>query len=278
MSATAALVAMAGLLMVVLAGFLLAEGFVPHRRRRRNSSVLAGLTVVLVLAGLVLVVVRPDAGLLPLARSVALVACYVGGLFVALLLYPVALRGRGAPRVDAIVVLGSPLLPGARVPPLLARRLDRAVSLWREARGERPLVVASGGRPAGAPVAESVGMARYLAVRGIPADRLLTEERSRTTRENLRLSRQAVEERLGRPARLLVVSSDFHTLRTSVHCLRCRRSGLHASVRAASTPRRLLPASAVRELAVILKDGLAVHLPVCAALALLPLVAAAFGR
>ncbi|WP_295850779.1 YdcF family protein [uncultured Xylophilus sp.] len=117
---------------------------------------------------------------------------------------------------QAIVVLGSSTPRG--VPsPTLARRLDLALALAQ--RHPAAVVVTSGGVDFRETVAEGAVMAAYLRERGLAPDRILVEDRSTSTQENLAFSRQLLQA-AGRDGDngevpMLLVTSDFHTLRAA---------------------------------------------------------------
>ena len=103
------------------------------------------------------------------------------------------------------------------MPPLLASRLDRALQVSAEEalQGRRPMFVVSGGRGSDEPRAEAEAMAEYLTSRGVPDERIIVEDRSRSTRENLVNSTRLLRERgIGGP--MLAVTSSYHTTRTDV--------------------------------------------------------------
>ncbi|SFQ71566.1 Uncharacterized SAM-binding protein YcdF, DUF218 family [Amycolatopsis arida] len=243
---------------LVLTGFLVANGVVLIRREGRgvvdNLPLLAGLGMLALAALLVVAVAAGGPWFLVAVLSVCLVASYLGFLFTGFLLYSVVygrIRHRGAP--DAIVVLGSGLL-GARVPPLLAARLDRAATAYREevAAGRDPFVVPSGGRGPDEEVAEGEAMAAYLVERGVPAGRILVEDRATTTRENLRYGAELVARATGRPdPRLLVVTSNFHVLRAAILT---RHLGLRAAAVGSRTARYYLPTAVLREFAAMVAE------------------------
>lgn len=168
-------------------------------------------------------------------------------------------RARRAPRpgAEVVVVLGC-RLRGDRVSPMLARRLDRALEVIRDERGRRPLVVVSGGQSGRDTVPEAMAMADYLVAHTIPATGIVAENRSRNTEENLRFTAEELDS-LGidpRTARITVVTSDFHVLRTR---RLARRLGLRAEVTGARTTRLLTRKSFAREFVAVLvslgRDG-----------------------
>ncbi|MFE3193218.1 YdcF family protein [Nocardia sp. NPDC059240] len=163
-------------------------------------------------------------------------------------------RARSAPRpgVDVVVVLGCKLRDN-RVAPMLKRRLDRALEVVaaEHGRGGTPLLVVSGGQGNGESVAEADAMADYLAAQGISPDAIVREDRSRNTEENLRFTAWELRRRGIDPAaaRITLVTSDFHVLRTTQLA---ERLGLRAQVTGARTARLLLRKSFLREFIAVL--------------------------
>lgn len=118
-----------------------------------------------------------------------------------------------------ILVLGSGT-PHCAASSTLAARLDVALAqsiVWPQAH-----VVVSGGQDFGRHCSEADVMADYLLARGLDAGRLLRETRSTSTAENLRFSLALIatpgpaahraRDDVGPPP-VLIVTSDFHTLR-----------------------------------------------------------------
>lgn len=253
------------LVVLVLAAFLLANGVTMLRREGRRPanllSLLAGIACigVLVLPIVALSSTSRVAG--PVTTAVLFVAVYLGFLFCSFLLYAVV-YGRVGPRpgVDFVVVVGSGLIHGT-VPPLLASRLDRAITLReREMRdGAGPLLITSGGQGHDEPVPEARAMADYLVARGIPENQVVREERSTTTLENLTFSSEIMTDRL--PGhRCVVVTNNFHAFRTA---LMARRAGVNGDVVGSPTARYYWPSATIREFVAILAEHRIVTVVVC---------------
>jgi uncharacterized SAM-binding protein YcdF (DUF218 family) len=116
------------------------------------------------------------------------------------------------PRVDAIVVLGAAQYDG-RPSAIYQARLEHAVDLWRDQ--VAPVLVFTGGKEEGDRFTEGGSGARWARQRGVPAEAVLVEERSRTTYQNLAGAMQLLE---GRDPdrdrhRIVVVSDPFHMFR-----------------------------------------------------------------
>lgn len=260
------------LLVLVLAGLLMANGVQMVRKEgRRVANLLSfGLGVALLLPYVLFVValVSGVGWFATVLASVTLVISYIGFLLLAFLLYSfVYLRIPYRRGMGAIVVHGSGLI-GARVPPLLASRLDRALEVYRReiAAGFRPLLITSGGKGSDEAMAEADAMAGYLIDQGLPDSAILREDRSATTHENLLFTRQLLAER-GITTRMLLVTSNFHTLRTAILA---RRMGLDAEVVGARTAFYYLPSAILREFVGILFEHRWAYVAVCTILAAMP--------
>ncbi|MQS10827.1 YdcF family protein [Streptomyces kaniharaensis] len=173
---------------VALVWFLIANGMTMIRKEGRRPanllSLLAGLGILTVIGLLVVAMATGSRRLGILAGTAVLVVGYVSVLFVCFVGYAF-LYGRHRPRrdVDFVVVLGSGLIGGDRVPPLLASRLNRGreVSDQQAARGNPPVLITSGGQGPDEKLPKSHAMADYLVERGFPAEHIEREDRSRTT-------------------------------------------------------------------------------------------------
>ena len=255
----------------VLAVFLVLNGLFMLRREGRSRanllSLLAGLAVVavpLVLAALQTYV----PGLGAVTSVAALLAGYLGFVFVSYLVYSLIysiLPPRRHP--EYVVVLGSGLA-GSSVPPLLAARLDTAVRLYRGKHGGSiKALIPSGGQGADELLPEGAAMARYLQEQGVPANRIIVEDRAATTMENLHFSRALME----RPdAPVTVVTSSYHVFRAAMFT---RRAGLRAHVTGARTAGYFIPSAFLREFIAILATYRWINLGFCLALVAVPLAA-----
>jgi len=151
-------------------------------------------------------------------------------------------------RADAVVILGARATAG-RPSGTLRRRIEAAAVVLLE----RPelCAVASGGIGRGERVSEAAVIADELAARGVEPARVLLEERSTSTAENLAFSLPLIRQLApGRRPRVLLATSDFHLARAR---LLARALGLEPLGLPASTPRRLLPRAVARELAALPK-------------------------
>ena len=75
------------------------------------------------------------------------------------------------------------------------------------------VAVLSGGQGEGEDISEAECMGRYLKSKGVNEGRMLLEDRSTSTLENLTFSKQAIEQAGGDPSRVAIVSSSYHLYR-----------------------------------------------------------------
>lgn len=122
-------------------------------------------------------------------------------------------KRRGA---DYIIVLGAGLM-GTRVTPLLAARIDKGIELL----GCNPdaKLILSGGQGPGEDIAEGEAMARYAEREGVDPERIMVEDKSTSTEENLQFSRELME-----GDRVIVVTTAYHVFRA---LLLAKRQGLN---------------------------------------------------
>lgn len=256
----------------VLAVFLIANGATMMRREGRHLanllSLAAGAGILLFIALKALANRTRWAALGTPLDAVGFVLGYVSLLFVCFLLYSF-LYGRIRHRraVDFVVVLGSGLIGGSRVPPLLASRLDRGRAAFdaERAKGRDTMLVTSGGQGPDEDLPEAQAMADYLIAAGVPADRILVEDRSRTTQENLRFSKALMRERTP-DHRALVVTNNFHVMRAAQLA---RKEKVKAQVIGSPTARYFWPSATIREFVAVFLSHRVLNLGICALLALI---------
>ena len=143
----------------------------------------------------------------------------VGGSLTLLLLFAFGLMACGrrpAHDKDYIVILGCQIRRDGGVTPLLRGRLDCAVRFGREQAvdtGKRAVFIPSGGQGSNECVPEARAMAEYLRSQGVEEDRILEEDRSTSTEQNLVYAMEKAGKGPGE-ARYAVATNDFHVLRS----------------------------------------------------------------
>jgi len=132
---------------------------------------------------------------------------------------------------DYVIIHGAGLLDGGRVSKLLADRIDKAIDLYRKD-PTPPILIPSGGKGDDEAVSEAEAMAGYLRDKGIPDDKIILEDKSATTYENLVNSKAIIDSMEGRKYTALV-TSNYHVYRALRYCrkigLRCTGVGSHVA-------------------------------------------------
>ncbi|WP_307856607.1 YdcF family protein [Catenulispora pinistramenti] len=256
--------------LMALVTFLILNGLTMLRKEGRTVTNLLSLACGVGIIGLVLFLVAAVVArrqvLIGLAAAAVLVVCYLAFLFFCYLSYGFVYRRMPIRRAsDFVVVLGAGLMGGRRVSPLLASRLDRARSVYESLDGDNgPLLIVSGGKGSDERLSEAEAMADYLVERGFPADRILKEDQSSTTEENLLFSAALMREMRPEGYRCVVVTNDFHSYRAA---LIARDLGVPAQVAGSPTAAYFLPSATIREFIAVFVRYWKVNLPICAFLA-----------
>ena len=145
---------------------------------------------------------------------------------------------KGEAGLDYIIVLGAQVREsGPSV--ALKYRLDEAVEYLED--NPKTICIVSGGQGANEPYSEAEGMARYLKEQGIDASRILLEDKSLNTEQNMEYSKALIKE----GASVGIITNDFHLFRAKQIA---RKYGLDniCGIAAKSTP-VYLPNNMLRE-------------------------------
>lgn len=177
-------------------------------------------------------------------RVILILLCVLSG---ALLLWAFVLCGKVShgmrqpeSRAETVIVLGCQVRDG-QPSRLLRHRIDAAAE-YLDAHPQAVCIV-SGGQGANEDMTEASCMQRELIARGIAPERILVEDRSTTTQENLAFSRKLMEQN-GLTGKVLIVSNKFHIYRA---LLLAKAQGLDADGLPASCEWYMLPPYVFRE-------------------------------
>ena len=154
---------------------------------------------------------------------------------------------------DALIVLGCGLKKDGTPTPLLRGRLELALAFDREQQaqsGKLARYVVSGGQGPDEVQSEAASMREYLLTQGIAPERILMEDQSTDTEENMRFSR-AVLEQHSPSARAAFFTTNYHVFRSG---LKARAAGLRADGMGAQTRWYFWPNAAVREFVGLLTE------------------------
>ncbi len=111
---------------------------------------------------------------------------------------------------DAVIVLGAGIR-GERVTLPLKMRLDKAVAY--HLKNPEAYIVVTGGQGLQETVTEAYAMEKYLLENGVPADRIIKEERATSTYENMKFSKELLDARFAAPYSAVIITNHFHIYR-----------------------------------------------------------------
>ncbi|MCX5296199.1 YdcF family protein [Streptomyces sp. NBC_00193] len=263
---------------IALGFFLIGNAVTVIRKEGRRPALLsfaAGMGIFALIAFVLTLGNRGSQAWDAVVVGVVLLAGYVSFLFLCFLAYAF-LYGRITVHgdVDFVVMLGSGLIGGDRVPPLLASRLrkGREIHDAQIARGGRvPLLLTSGGKGSDEKLAEARAMADWLIAEGVPQEHVRLEDRSRTTEENLLFSRTVME--AADPGyRCVVVTNNFHAFRAA---MMARKAGVNGQVLGSPTAKYFWPSATIREFVAVFWEHRIVNLGICGAIVALTAALAA---
>ena len=177
-------------------------------------------------------------------------------LLVILLTFFAVLQGKilsrfhstGEADLDVVIILGAQVYDHgpSRV---LKNRLDTAAAYLKENKKTRCIV--SGGQGYNEPAAEAEIMKQYLTEQGIGPERIVVENQSRNTVENIRFSMKFMDPEQDHTG---IVTNDFHVYRG---CAIAEKTGIrHVCGLAAPSNRLYLPNNLLREFFGVMKDWL----------------------
>lgn len=154
--------------------------------------------------------------------------------------------------LDVLIVLGAQV-KGEAPSLALTKRLEAAESYLKD--NPQTTAVLSGGMGDGEDITEAECMYRYLTARGIEPERLILEDRSTSTRENLAFSAEKIAERFGGDGRSQstgILSNNFHIYRARLLAQKCGYTDAHSI--AAPSDWRLQIHYLVREFFALIKE------------------------
>lgn len=140
-----------------------------------------------------------------------------------------------------VVVLGCQI-NGETPSRMLKRRLDTAYDYLSENSGVK--VIVSGGQGSDEVTSEADVMRKYLLKRGIEDSRIYMEDKSTSTEENLRFSKEIIAKE-GLCEKITIVTDGFHQLRADILA---KKQGIESRNISASTEKWLLPTYWIREI------------------------------
>ena len=157
-----------------------------------------------------------------------------------------AARHVPAPDKKFIIILGCWFRKDGTLPPLLRGRADIALDFWRRQKaetGKEAFFIPSGGQGKNESMAEAEAIRRYLLSRGVPEERILLENRSLNTYQNMDFSKEIIRH-TDPKGKTAFATTSYHVFRSG---LWARQAGLAAEGMGSKTKWWFWPNAFMRE-------------------------------
>ena len=119
---------------------------------------------------------------------------------------------------DFVIILGSKINKDGSLPPLLKGRVDRAIDFGNkqyEMTKKKIVYVPSGGKGKDEIMAEAEAIKKYLMERGVKEKQILIEDKSRSTIENMKFSKDKIDN-AKKDAKISFATTNYHVFRSGV--------------------------------------------------------------
>lgn len=146
---------------------------------------------------------------------------------------------------DYVIVLGAGIKEDGSPTLSLQNRLDRSIDY--AVQYPDTYIVVSGGQGQNEPMPEAQAMAWYLKDRGVDPKRIIIEDRSTSTMENFKYSRELI----GEQKEIAFITNDFHVFRSNILA---GRNDFKAYGYGTQTPSIVLVNSYLREFFALIKS------------------------
>lgn len=177
-----------------------------------------------------------------------IVCCIIGFLFFAIVEGMVLSQfgATASPNADYLIVLGAQWKTSGPSY-VLQKRLDKAITYLQE--NPNTMVIVSGGQGSNEPISEAEGMKNYLMQAGIGEERILTEDKSTSTYENLTFSAAFLDKEKDE---VVLVTNNFHVFRA----VKIAQKQGYANIEGLSAPSypAMIPNNLLREFFGVVKD------------------------
>ena len=135
-------------------------------------------------------------------------------------LYCNILAGSHNPKYDKdfVIILGSQIRKDGTLPPLLKARVDRAIKFSKDQKqnaNKDIIFVTSGGQGKDEIMAEGKAIRNYLVEQGINPENIVIEDKSTSTIENLRFSKEKIDE-VNKDGKIAFSTTNYHVFRSGV--------------------------------------------------------------
>ncbi|MBE5883731.1 MAG: YdcF family protein [Lachnospiraceae bacterium] len=174
--------------------------------------------------------------------------CAIGGLLFGIVEAMILSEFAAAPQpgADYVLILGAQWKESGPSY-VLQKRLDAALDYLRN--NPETLVIVSGGQGSNEPISEAAGMESYLLEAGIAKERILLEDKSTNTCENLVFSEKLLDKSNDR---VVLITNNFHMFRASR--IAKKQGYVYVEGLAAGSYPGMLPNNLLREFFGVVKD------------------------
>lgn len=176
-------------------------------------------------------------------RSVLAIAYLVGFFTILAFMAVIYFKGRTTASNQSVIIVLGCKVKGEHPSKALMKRVDAAYAFL--VKNEDAVAVLSGGQGRDEAISEAQCMMNLLLEKGIEKERLIIENHSTTTLENIRFSNELVNVR-----EAAIATSEYHQLRAA---LLCRRFGITAYAQSSRTKLTALPTFLLREVLAVTK-------------------------
>ena len=157
------------------------------------------------------------------------------------------------PDKDFLIILGCGIRQDGTPTPLLRGRIDRALAFAQKQKqqtGKDLIFVTSGGQGPREVTSESASMKQYLLAQGVPEERIIEEDRSTDTAQNMRFSKEKIQA-VNPKGKVAFVTTNYHVFRGG---LCARRVKMRAVGMGSKTKWYFWPNASVREFVGLLTE------------------------
>ena len=119
---------------------------------------------------------------------------------------------------DFVIILGSKINSDGSLTPLLKGRVDRAIDFGNkqyEISKKKIVYVPSGGKGSDEVISEALAIKNYLIEKGINEKQILIEDKSTTTKENMKFSKNKIDG-IKNDAKISFSTTNYHVFRSGV--------------------------------------------------------------
>jgi uncharacterized SAM-binding protein YcdF (DUF218 family) len=193
---------------------------------------------------------KRESTIYPFIEKMTWILLILGILVFFIILRVILINGKKSKlkEVDYLIILGA-RINGNRITKSLKYRLDTALEFLEN--NKQTKVIVSGGRGEGENITEAQAMKEYLVSKGFDNNRVIKEDRSRDTNQNIKYSKDIIKDT---SKTILIVTNTFHLYRS----LQIARKQGFTSVEGLGAPsdKVLVFSYYIREVFAVLKDKL----------------------